>query len=114
MAARASVARSVWLRRPPFTHKRALGAVAALLVLSACTTTHVAPPSSTPSNTPTITNKGTALAACPSPRDFKSLPVFARGLRAPDDLLALSDGTLWVSDPVHGTLRHLSASGETL
>jgi DNA-binding beta-propeller fold protein YncE len=42
------------------------------------------------------------------------LPVFARDLRAPDDLLALGDGTMWVSDPVHGTLRHLSADGETV
>ena len=42
------------------------------------------------------------------------MPVFARDLRAPDDLLVLADGTLWVSDPVHGTLRHLSASGRTL
>jgi sugar lactone lactonase YvrE len=43
-----------------------------------------------------------------------SLAVFARGLGAPDDLLALPDGTMWVSDPVHGTLRHLSAAGRAL
>jgi sugar lactone lactonase YvrE len=54
------------------------------------------------------------LSACPVSRDFKSLPVFARDLRAPDDLLALGDGTMWVSDPVHGTLRHLSVKGETV
>lgn len=35
----------------------------------------------------------------------------ARNLGAPDDLLALPDGTLWVSDPAHGTLRHLSSDG---
>jgi sugar lactone lactonase YvrE len=40
--------------------------------------------------------------------------VLARGLGAPDDLLALSDGTLWVSDPDHGTLRHLSGDGRIL
>jgi streptogramin lyase len=28
--------------------------------------------------------------------------------------LALPDGTLWVSDPVHGTLRHLAANGRVL
>jgi sugar lactone lactonase YvrE len=40
--------------------------------------------------------------------------LLARGLGAPDDLLALPDGTMWVSDPVHGTLRHLSAGGRVL
>ena len=33
---------------------------------------------------------------------------------APDDLLALADGTLWVSDPVHGTLRHLASGDRAL
>jgi len=40
--------------------------------------------------------------------------VLARGLGAPDDLLALADGTMWVSDPPHGTLRHLSRDGRIL
>jgi sugar lactone lactonase YvrE len=40
--------------------------------------------------------------------------VFARDLGAPDDLLVLPDGTMWVSDPAHGTLRHLSAEGRPL
>jgi len=83
-------------------------------VLSACTSSHVAAPRSTPSHTPRPTGTRTALSACPASQDFESLPVFARDLRAPDDLLALGDGTIWVSDPVHGTLRHLSAEGETL
>lgn len=40
--------------------------------------------------------------------------MLASGLGAPDDLLALPDGTLWVSDPLHGTLRHLLGSGRFL
>jgi sugar lactone lactonase YvrE len=70
----------------------------------------------TPSSSPrtTATAHANGLAACRQPEVFTRLAVFARDLGAPDDLLALGDGTMWVSDPVHGTLRHLSTNGETL
>jgi glucose/arabinose dehydrogenase len=99
---------------------RALAAALALVFAISCThaTPHVvtSSPGSSLSRTPsdTSTPRAAALAACPVPQRFSSLPVLARGLGAPDDLLALADGTMWVSDPVHGTLRHLSAGGRVL
>ena len=95
---------------------RALAAALALSFAISCThaTPHVATSSPAPSATSTSTPRAAGLAACPAPRRFSSLPVRARGLGAPDDLLALPDGTTWVSDPVHGTLRHLSAVGRVL
>src|SRR5207253_2099477 len=73
-------------------------------------------PATTPTLTPTPTPTPTSsrLTACPAAAAFSTLPVFARGLGAPDDLLALADGTLWVSDPVHGTLRHLASGDRAL
>ena len=54
------------------------------------------------------------LGACPTVQPFASLPVFARTDLSPDDLLAPSDGSLWVSDPVGGSIEHLAADGRVL
>ncbi|HJT37062.1 MAG TPA: hypothetical protein VJ818_01450, partial [Actinomycetota bacterium] len=62
----------------------------------------------------TPTARRSASAACPAAEAFAGLPVFARDLGAPDDLLVLADGTMWISDPAHGTLRHLDAEGRAL
>lgn len=72
-----------------------------------------ATPSATPSPTPTATATAT-LAGCPASRPVSSLPVLARPPISPDDLLALPDGTLWVSDPVSGIVLHLDAGGHTM
>jgi streptogramin lyase len=99
---------------------RALAASVAFALAINCT--HAAPHvvTSLPATSASITPSGTStpraagLAACPAPRPFSAVPVFARGLGAPDDLLVLSDRTVWVSDPLHGTLRHLSTGGRVL
>jgi sugar lactone lactonase YvrE len=52
--------------------------------------------------------------ACPSSHPFASLAVFARTGGTPDDLLALPDGSLWVSDPNRGTVVHLDRRGRIL
>jgi hypothetical protein len=95
---------------------RALAAALVLALVAGCTqaTPHVMPSTPASSVSSTSTPRASALAACPAPRRFSLLPVLARALGAPDDLLALPDGTMWVSDPVHGTLRHLSAGGRVL
>ena len=102
------------MRRGPFTRKR--GVVAGLLVLSACTSTHLTGPAPTSTKrSPTVrADQGGLLDGCPGPQDVLALPVLARDVRSPDDLLALADGTVWVSDPVHGTLRHLGSNGRVL
>jgi DNA-binding beta-propeller fold protein YncE len=47
-------------------------------------------------------------------QSFSSLPVFAKIVRAPDDIALLPDGSLWVSDPTSGTLTHLDGDGRFL
>jgi sugar lactone lactonase YvrE len=54
------------------------------------------------------------LGACPPARPLASLPVLARTDLSPDDLLALPDGSLWVTDPVGGTIEHLASDGRVL
>ncbi|MGZ4128993.1 MAG: Vgb family protein [Actinomycetota bacterium] len=94
-------------------------AAAVLIFLAGCTGPKATPvPSSAASPSPSPSTSGSTpalgLSACPGKRRFATLPVFARGLGAPDDLLALGDGTVWVSDPTHGTVRHLSADGRAM
>lgn len=58
--------------------------------------------------------RASAAHSCPASERFAALPVLARDLGSPDDLLVAADGTMWVSDPVHGTLRHLAVDGRTI
>lgn len=102
------------MRTAPFSRRR--GIAIGLLVLPACTP-HSAPNarvSVSDSASASASARPSALRSCPTSKAFARLPVFARKLGAPDDLLAMLDGSLWVSDPVHGTFTHLSASGSTL
>ncbi|MHB8511994.1 MAG: hypothetical protein ACYDCC_07395 [Actinomycetota bacterium] len=90
-----------------------------LLLGVACTATKTAtrqPSSSVIPSSPVIPNVRTAkpvesLASCPSPRSFQAITNFVHLNGAPDDLLAIPDGSLWVSDPDHGILWHLDSSG---
>lgn len=102
-------------------------AAAALLLLgfTGCDN-GAAPPASAPTRlpTPTATSTSTATAApspptaglssCPSSQPFASLPKLAHTDLSPDDLLALPDGSLWVTDPVGGSIEHLAADGHVL
>jgi sugar lactone lactonase YvrE len=123
---RASAGKYVSLRRRPFTRRSVV--VAGLLVLSACTTSVTPKPLRTSSQAPepnlsvtripepnvSASKTSTALNRCPGSEAFTRLPAFALLPGAPDDLLTLADGTMWVSDPVRGMLRHLSSSGTIL
>ncbi len=55
-----------------------------------------------------------SLLACPSAQPLASLAVLARTDISPDDLLAMTDGTLWVSDPDSGHIELLAANGHRL
>ncbi|HWF57285.1 MAG TPA: hypothetical protein VG520_02920 [Candidatus Dormibacteraeota bacterium] len=78
------------------------------------------PAQATPTSAATATATATAsaaplgLAACPPERALAALPVLARTDLSPDDLLALPDGSLWVSDPVGGAIEHIAADGRVL
>jgi len=89
------------------------------LVAASCTTrgpfprvegarTTTASPSLTPTATPSLA------ASCPALQSISSLPIFAKIVRAPDDIAVLADGSLWVSDPMNGTLTHLDGDGRLL
>jgi sugar lactone lactonase YvrE len=95
-----------------------------VLVLAACNTATGKPAATaTPSTatpppatiSPAMASPSTlGLAACPAVQPFASLPVMARTDLSPDDLLALPDGSLWVTDPVGGAIEHLAADGRVL
>jgi sugar lactone lactonase YvrE len=95
---------------------------AASLLLSACqgaSTPVAATPSQTlstaPSSTPASrTATPPTLLGCPAAQPLTSLTVLARTDISPDDLLAMPDGTLWVSDPDSGNVEHLTARGQVL
>ena len=54
------------------------------------------------------------LVSCPPAQPLTSLAVLARTDISPDDLLALPDGTVWLSDPDSGHIEHLAADGHVL
>ena len=94
-----------------------IGGLTAGLILTACQGTALpeptaSPPARTPTGTPAPTPQG--LEACPAAAPLASLAVIAHTDINPDDLLALPDGTLWVSDPDSGRLEHLAADGQVL
>ena len=67
------------------------------------------------SPTTTATAAATAtLAGCPASRRISALPVLARPSISPDDLLAMADGSLWISDPVSGGIVHVDSGGRQL
>jgi hypothetical protein len=55
-----------------------------------------------------------ALAGCPEPRDFATLPVLARLPGDDDDLLATQGGDIWVSQPQTGRVLELDPGGAVL
>lgn len=88
------------------------------LLLSACQAAssrtpllHGTPWSATPGGTST---PEAPLDGCPAPQTLASLVVLAKTDLRPDDLLGVSDGTLWVGDPAGGRLEHLAADGKVL
>ena len=94
--------------------------IAALpLTLGAC---QAAPPPTPPARvTPTATatasatpTPGPPLASCPAPQAATSLTAFAHTDLSPDDLLAMPDGSLWVTDPDGGVVEHLAPGGSRL
>ena len=103
---------------------RLSGTAASLLLLTACgsgpaptsspTTQRTLTPAPTASATATGSPAPVGLGACPPAQALASLPVLAHTDLSPDDLLALPDGSLWVTDPVGGSLEHLTADGRVL
>jgi sugar lactone lactonase YvrE len=100
-----------------------LASLAASLLVSACqvaATPATPPPTGASSNSTPATastsaaESQSALSNCPKPQALTSLTVLARTDISPDDLLALADGTMWVSDPDHGHIEHLAADGHVL
>jgi sugar lactone lactonase YvrE len=98
-----------------------VASIAAVLLLSACQGASTPAPSQT--GTPTTaaasatappSASARALLGCPPAQALTSLAVVARTDINPDDLLAMPDGTLWVSDPDSGHIEHLGADGRVL
>lgn len=101
-------------------------AVAASLLVTACQS--AVQPTSSPTSTSRTTTSTTAplvassatpasrdpLLGCPTSQSFGLLSVFARTDISPDDILAASDGTLWVTDPDNGYIEELAADGHRL
>ncbi|HSP65724.1 MAG TPA: hypothetical protein VLO10_05995, partial [Candidatus Deferrimicrobium sp.] len=93
----------------------------ATLLLTACQGTATSTPSPTAASTGAPTSASVSpsasprgLAACPPARPLASLTALARTDISPDDLLAMPDGTLWVTDPDSGHIEHLSSDGHVL
>jgi hypothetical protein len=73
-----------------------------------------APPTSTAGTSATATPGREGLRSCPPAQAVASLPVLARTDLSPDDLLALPDGSTWVTDPAGGSIEHLGSDGHVL
>jgi diguanylate cyclase (GGDEF)-like protein len=94
------------------------------LLLTACSSVPAQPasPSTQRTQTPAPTATPSAasspaplgLAGCAAAQPLASLPILARTDLSPDDLLARPDGSLWVTDPVGGSIEHLAADGLVL
>ncbi len=98
--------------------------VVATLLLTACSgSTPAAVPPSRATHSPTVAaisagppaaSPSAGLNSCPALQPLTGLAVLARTDIGPDDLLALPDGTLWVSDPDSGHVEHLDSTGQLL
>jgi streptogramin lyase len=92
------------------------------LLLSACqgasTTATPAPSQPTDSSSTSASASPSAslhgLLGCPPAQPLTSLAALAHTDISPDDLLAMPDGTLWVSDPDSGHIEHRAADGSVL
>jgi sugar lactone lactonase YvrE len=92
-----------------------------MLVLSGCdggalqTASTLTPaPTATGTAVTTASPRLVGLSTCTASQALAALPVLAHTDLSPDDLLALPDGSLWVTDPVGGSIEHLAPDGHVM